>query len=502
MTHKKLTKLLAIGLVAVMAVMSFASCDGGSSDGDETSAQTGDNVVNEDDPEGELVETLYGKYDYDGQKFRILALGAGDQWYTAISDTANEVWFEESGSEVLQRSIYERNKATEKLLNVEITPVWGGGGDQVIEKVNQAALAAQDDFDAAFASLAGLMTSASNGNLLNFNDFEEFDSDHSWWNEKFVDNITIFGTDLYVAAGAINIWDDCSNNAIIFNKDYFEYYNCDDPYQQVFDGTWTIENQRATIQKCTQDTNGDGDMDDSDNWGIAGIGILLYNGMFGLDTGITELNSEGVPELICMTEEHLTKVQAFFDVVMNSEGFYEQGIPGETAYQDLFINGQSGMMYSNLISLFGLREMEEEYGILPLAKYNEEQAEYTGSVNSEIYTCYGIPKSCNDPQMAIVCLETMSGYSVNTLDKSLHDILFESKLTRDKESRQILQIIKETISFDWAYVGDWRGILVGIYDFKSGWDFTLASKLEAEYTAAETRLEEMINNFRDRSSTQ
>ena len=60
---------------------------------------------------------------------------------------------------------------------------------------------------------------------------------------------------------------------------------------------------------------------------------------------------------------------------------------------------------------------------------------------------------------ALTALEVMSGYSVDTLDYNLHEILFASKLTRDRESRQVLKILQNTISFDWAYVGDWREIL-------------------------------------------
>ena len=267
----------------------------------------------------------------------------------------------------------------------------------------------------------------------------------------------------------------------------------------VFDGSWTIDNQRALMKQCTADVNGDQEMDDSDNWGASGLGIILYSGMYGLDTGITRMNDDGVPEMICTTEDHITKVQAYFNTVMNSDALYQQGIEGQKAYSEMFIDGQSAMMMANLTILFGLRNMEDEYGILPLAKYNTDQQDYTGLNNSNFYTCYAVPKSCTDPDFALAVLETMSGYSVDTLDYNLHEILFASKLTRDNESRQVLKILQSTISFDWAYVGSWRGNLVSIYDLKAGWPFTLASRLEAEREAAQVRLDEMIDGFANRS---
>lgn len=489
-------RLLSHILAALTVSVTLASCVGQTGE-DETTAGA-ETTVGDETPD-ELVRQLYGERDYGGRKLRILAVGAGAQWYNLIGSEANEVWFEDAGSDLLQKSVYERNKSSEQLLNMEIVPMWCNSSQEVREKVVSAALANIDDFDVSFASLPEQMTAAANGALLNLNDYDSFDGTHSWWNEKFVKNITLFGTDIYVIAGAINIWDDCSIEALIFNKDYIERHGCDDPYQMVFDGEWTIDNQRVLMKQCTADVNGDQDMDDADNWGASGIGIILYSGLYGLDTGITRMNEDGFPELTCTTEEHITKVQSYFNTVMNSDALYQQGINGEKTYYDMFTDGQSALMMANLTSLFGLRNMEDEYGILPLAKYNAEQLDYTGKNNSDFYTCYAVPKSCTDPDFALTALEVMSGYSVDTLDYNLHEILFASKLTRDRESRQVLKILQNTISFDWAYVGDWRGNLVSIYDLKAGWPFTLASRLESEVDSAQARLDNMIEGFAGRS---
>lgn len=493
----KSIKALSLFLAAITCFSLLASCE---QTGEDTAVTTTSAVSTDEQDADLLVEQLYGERDYDGQKFRILAVEAGQMWYTLISDTANEVWFEDAGSDLLQKSVYERNKKTEDLLNIEITPVWGGTAQDVRDKVTEATLTNIDDFDVAFASLVELMICASNGSLLNLNNYDSFDCTHPWWNEKFVENITLFDTDLYVIAGAVNIWDDCSLEALIFNKDYLERYGCDDPYQMVFDGTWTIDNQRKIMKQCTADVNGDQEMDDSDNWGASGLGIILYSGMYGLDTGITRMSDSGIPELVCTSEDHITKVQAYFNTVMNSDALYQQGIEGEKGYTEMFIDGQSGILMANLATLFSLRNMEDEYGVLPLAKYNEEQKNYTGLNNGSIYTCYAVPKNCTDPDFALACLEVMSGYSVDTLDYNLHEILFVTKLTRDQESRKVLKMLQDTISFDWSYVGEWRGNLVSMYDLKAGWPFTLASNLESEKDAAQARLDEMIDGFVNRST--
>ena len=139
--------------------------------------------------------------------------------------------------------------------------------------------------------------------------------------------------------------------------------------------------------------------------------------------------------------------------------------------------------------------MSDEYGILPEPKYNTEQQDYTSTVNTAFFTAYVLPKNCQDPNMAAACLEVMSGFSVDTLDDSLHTILFGSKLTRDQESRKILTIISETISFDWSGIGDWNNGLAACFEMRQGSSFTLASSLASTVDSAQTGLDSMLESF-------
>ena len=102
---RKVAVLIVLGLFISL----FASCDS-----DDKQKET--NSVRPPRPtqkariRASLAESLYGDYDFKGAKLRILAIEAGNLWYSNISDTANEVWFEENSSDVLERSIYERNR--------------------------------------------------------------------------------------------------------------------------------------------------------------------------------------------------------------------------------------------------------------------------------------------------------------------------------------------------------------------------------------------------------
>lgn len=499
---KNITKLVALLLISSMTAAMLFSCGGKDNDKQPNGSQTGDNNSDTELTESQkLAEELYGarKSDYSGRKFRILALEPGSHGYSQIGESANEVWFEDAGSDVFQKSIFERNHLTEELLGIEITPIWAGDTGEISGKIFMDKDAGTDDYDAALQALMGAMNCAQGDAVLNLMDYSSFDETHPWWNQTFVKQCTLFGSQIYTIAGAINIWDDCANRMMVFNQDILDKYNCENPYQMVFDGTWTIENMMASAAACTQDLNGDGEFDENDCWGVGSGGMTLYDNITGLDTAVSKIGDEGYPVLLCKDEDHVRKVEYFFQNIINTDYMYYEGITGRDDFMKLFGNSQLAFAYVMLGSAFSLRSMEDYCGVLPNAKYNEEQENYTAAANDSWFTSYVIPKTCTDPNFAITCLEVMSAYSVDTLDYNLNEVVFQTKVARDQNARKCFNIIKDTLSFDWSFLGSWRGDLLGAYELKYGYPFNFVSRVEANYDAAQANLDAMVDSFRDRS---
>lgn len=289
---KNIIKIVSLLLVSTMSAAMLFSCGGKEENKPQDGTQTGSsNSETELTESQKLAEELYGarKSDYSGRKFRVYALEPGSHGYNQIGESANEVWFEDAGSDVFQKSIFERNRSTQELLGIEITPVWGKTSEEIADKINMDKDAGTDDYDAALLSLMEGMNCAQNDAVLNLMDYSSFDESHPWWNQTFVKQCTLFDNQIYTIAGAINIWDDCSNRMMVFNQDILDRYNCESPYQQVFDGTWTIENMMASAMACTQDLNGDGEYDENDCWGVGSGGMTLYDNITGLDTAVSKI---------------------------------------------------------------------------------------------------------------------------------------------------------------------------------------------------------------------
>ena len=86
---RKVAVLIVLGLFISL----FASCDSDDKQKETnsvvTSGETSPADAEGEDTAASLAESLYGDYDFKGAKLRILAIEAGNLWYSNISDTAN-----------------------------------------------------------------------------------------------------------------------------------------------------------------------------------------------------------------------------------------------------------------------------------------------------------------------------------------------------------------------------------------------------------------------------
>ena len=62
----------------------------------------------------------------------------------------------------------------------------------------------------------------------------------------------------------------------------------------------------------------DQEFDENDCWGVGSGGMTLYDNITGLDTGVSKIGDEGYPVLYCKDEEHVRKVEYFFQNIINT----------------------------------------------------------------------------------------------------------------------------------------------------------------------------------------
>lgn len=99
-----------------------------------------------------------------------------------------------------------------------------------------------------------------------------------------------------------------------------------------------------------------------------------------------------------------------------------------------------------------LRNMQDEYGILPFPKYDENQKEYY-SCTGDIPTCFSIPTTNTDPDTAAAVLEALASYSYRETKPAYLDTALKGKYMNDPDSRKMVDYIVNGYKVDasWIY---------------------------------------------------
>ena len=98
--------------------------------------------------------------------------------------------------------------------------------------------------------------------------------------------------------------------------------------------------------------------------------------------------------------------------------------------------------------------MEQSFGILPFPKYDAAQSGYR-SMPLHIMCVATIPVTNNNPEDAALVLDALSYESDAQVLDVYYGVTVEQKGLRDEESIEMLEIIKESKSFDIAVAYSW-----------------------------------------------
>ena len=91
-----------------------------------------------------------------------------------------------------------------------------------------------------------------------------------------------------------------------------------------------------------------------------------------------------------------------------------------------------------MISAETLRECEVDVGILPYPKYDEAQENY---ISQDWGGLMSVPNSISDPDMVGATMELLAWESSNEVLPSYYDITLSGKLSRDEDSRNMLELL-------------------------------------------------------------
>ncbi|MCL2776279.1 MAG: extracellular solute-binding protein, partial [Oscillospiraceae bacterium] len=163
--------------------------------------------------------------------------------------------------------------AIEEKYNITIKAVLSGTQFNDAKKSIQSGDNSYDVFSVPMQGATAQL--AQGGMLLDLKTVPYIDLQKPWWDQKANQELSI-DNKLMFTISDLTIIDKDALFIFFFQKDVIQQYALDDPYKLVRDGTWTIEKMYDMAKVVPKDINGDGVMDDTDQYGLLTAGHTIH----------------------------------------------------------------------------------------------------------------------------------------------------------------------------------------------------------------------------------
>ena len=474
---KRLTALL---LMAFLASQTFACGDTGTPN--ETTGSTGTTT------EAETTDPLLPKETAD----------FGEKKFTVITTTAlSYIYAEEQTGSAVDDAMYERDQKTEETLNVDIGyHIAGGTIQDVFPAVNASVMAGDHDYDLIVSHVNWDLTSyVSNNIVFDWNTVPHVDFDKVYWNKNIINSLSINGKSPY-AASDIFVGDTVF---LLLNKKLAEEMKLGSLYDYVYDGKWTWDLLAKLSADISGDVDGNGEMNELDRYGVvanvSGSAWMLRN-IPGSCGQMIYTNGKNGLELTVNNEQTQSILEKSVALFHGGGGYILKEESRETADKVAHFNRGTFLTYfvSAHTSASAYNNLDFDYGVLPLPKYDEKQESYKALSWSHNLM---IPSTA-DAEMSGMVSEWMSYYGNKLVRPKFYDSLLSVRFAQDEETIDMLDLIWANIDYDpgmnfksanfYGYFD--QMVINGTSDFASFYQSSLAS--EENYLKT---LNESFENF-------
>ena len=431
---------------------------------------------------------------YGGKKFTVLTHEdrAVNQAFNIVDLVPNE----ELGDEAVTVAVEQRNAKIKIYFGVSI----------VREKVPQGELyntatrtcqQMNDHYSVFRLRVDQALKLALTGALLDLNEERWIDLSLPWWDDGITEDLLLYDG-AYFGLGDICTVDDDATWVVLFNKFIYEDATKNDPtvlYGVVKqgDGTtggWTVDAMKGIAQLATKEEldkskniydstySGDGRYGLVTQWALADA-LMVSNGynLIKYDANdpfkAREVGSNSLFAAVDKVFDFMGGTNSDNPWLLMAEKIdrsaYAVDMFGEVI-RPMFKDDRSLFFICHVGTIGLSRDMESEFGILPMPKLDSGNLDYGNTVQYNCADCYVIPNVGNDKnaEFAAYILEALAYYSSTEYDEATgektsltyayYETVFKRKSVRDDDSVEMLELIFENRIFDIAFALDLKGV--------------------------------------------
>ena len=480
-------KILALALAVLMLLPAMIACDKdpGTKTPDTTdpSATTAPDEVLDPNDRKNAKDSLPADFNMNGQTVGVLTRHS----YRKVDWDGGDA----KDSDVLAQAVYNRTVAVENRLgltfNVTEMPL---GYNEYGASIKENILAGDNSWQIILAATNASIMLGNDYLFQDMSDNKYLDFDQPWWAKEAMLNISIDGKSIrYMSGDAIMntyYW----AGVTFFNKRIYEdaFGNPDDLYKKALNYDWYYDDMIEMAEIVANDADGDGEWDVEDTYGFicdSGVPMNLMQDATGMRTFTRAEN--GYPVLDHDVERGSEVLDKLYKLCNEAAGsvssnvLYKQHAAGSGGF---FADGTAlfGIHTLSYVGNDSLRNMKDDYGILPIPRIDEKQTEYVAPISSST-TFIVVPKTCTDERIGGV-LEALSSESYRNVVEVFYETALKTKYSRDAYSGQCIDIIRTVLYKDflteyYRSIGDTNYFPACIRSQKKTYVSTYTSQVDA-----------------------
>ena len=434
-------------------------------------------------------------------------LNFGGATFTIMDRTAYKYEFEiaEETGDLVDDAVYRRNTAVEdrfgvKLAYYTLDAGWGDQATNFNNTLRASVMAGDGAFDLVAGYAATIPGLVSDGIFMNWNDMKYNDFSKPWWSEEVANELTINGK-AYMVTGDLSLALWKGMTCFFFNKKLADDYKLPDVYGMVKDGKWTLDTMIEYTKDVYNDLDGDGTRSDGDMYGLLCMRDTEVDNMKeAFEVKVTEKGKDGFPELAFKNEKTVEVVTRLNQFIHDSEGVLFPATGGSEGRKNLAtaFSENRGIFFTSTLGVSEtLRSMDSDFGIIPYPKYDEKQKNYHSSSLDE-FSLFLIPMDAKNPDMTSAVTEALCAESYKQVVPKFYDVALKTRNARDDDSSEMIDLIRDGLTFDWGYLhssalGGVGHLFVNLIRNNNN---NVISDYDAKAATYETNLEKILEVYR------
>lgn len=424
---------LAVGALAALLLLSAVSCADG---GKDTETQAATKTEEESGSESAYANVEKTKYN---REFAIVTRSGIEDDFKVDKYTG----------EILDDSVYERNVTVSEDFGVTFTYEVKDNYDQVNQLLLTQASSNLDEYDLYIGQKQSYKSCVQGGYLYNLAEIDTLDLDGVYWDQAFNKAMNVEDK-AFVATGDISPFSMRITSCLTFNKKMLNDRQIAYPYALVDSGDWIMD---AMLAMTTDVTNKDLGEDNAVYGFTCWTMDVPFSLFYGTGGMFVSLDEDKLPQLTYQNGDIIDRYEKIYKLIVEQKAFHATNTTDYNKVYELFIGGRAmfcDLSLSKIASTFG--EMED-YGIVPVPKYDKNQKEYLSFVNGAVSLTM-ISKAEKDPEFVGAIMEAMAAYNYDKVTPNMYESVVKLRAARDPDSPRMVDYILRYRIFDFAYIAD------------------------------------------------